>query len=128
MGTKKKLDSIDFMMMDVHRPMLADEIEDIHPAALVDKAYPHEEPLGENVVILPAMTTHDLSPIEVLRNAFDAGLTELVICGVDAAGHEYLMRTNADKAIGAWYLQRAIYLLNRDHDTHRLEAIEGEES
>lgn len=126
--TTKKLDAVDFAKMGVHRPMVEREINDIHPAAVVDKTYPHEQPLPENVVILPVVTGHDIPPEEILRAAHDHKLTEFIICGIDDEGYEYLMRTNADPAESVWYLTRAIHLLNNEQDNKRLASLRKEDN
>ena len=136
--TTRKLSELDFMMMDVHRPLLDEEINEVNPQARLDKSarasaivdgieasvgapYPYEVPLPENVTVLPGVTSHDLTAQEILRNAFDANMTEMVICGIDEDGKEHLLRTNADLAPAAFHLQRAMHNLNRMHDSVLLE-------
>ena len=129
MTTKKILNPIDFVMMDVHRPMLNEEINEINPQARVDKSagpvedehsaspevgasYPHEQSLPENVAELPVETSHDIPPETILRRAFDWKLDEMVVCGIDVEGNEYVLHTSTDPAICVWHLQRAIHILN----------------
>lgn len=134
----RKLNGIDFMIMDVHRSLTNDEVEEINPQAAVDKSagpfedehcvaagvdtpYPYEVPLPDNVTIMPGVTTHDLSTEEVMRAAFNADLTEMVIVGIDEEGHEHIFRTNADLAPAMFHLQRGMHNLNRMHDGLLLE-------
>ena len=138
--TIKKLDVLDFAKLGVHRPLTADEINEIHPQAAVDrsaaggeekvvdeKTYPHEQPLPDNVVVMPGVTSHDIPVEEVLRDAYDAKLVELVVVGVDEDGHEYVFRSNADMALAMWHVQRAVHLFNNEQDNRRRAAIAGEE-
>lgn len=131
----KPLNSIDFMMMDVHREL---DQEDADPETLVDKSlgaeqaqddhdpgvgvsYPYETPLPPNVTVLPTETSHDLTAEHILRSAFDAKLTEMVVCGTDDEGHEWVLHTACDPATSVWHLQRAIHILNLRCDRRMME-------
>jgi hypothetical protein len=126
------------MMMDVHEPLSTEEIDEINPQAAVDKtlgavedevgddtsvdrAYPYEVPLPENVEYIPTETSNNLPAEHVLRNAFDSKLVDLVICGIDEDGNEYVLRTNTDPAESVWHLQRAIHILNLRCDRRMME-------
>jgi hypothetical protein len=138
--TTKKLSDLDFMMMDVHRPMLDEEVNKINPQAVVDKsARPFQvidgdaESVGTpytgtrcdhcfgpmpcekhaNVEHLPIVTSLDVSPTHILAKAHDAGLTEVVIVGMREDGREYFASSISDAAPAVYHLQRGIYKLNK---------------
>jgi hypothetical protein len=136
--TMKVLYAADFLENDIHRPLTTEEINEINPQAAVDKtlgagedevsadtgvdrAYPHEEPLPENVTMLPTETSHDLPPETILRKAHDCKLTNMVICGEDEEGHEYVMHTSTDPSQSIWTLQRALHILNLRYDRAMME-------
>lgn len=138
-----KLSSLDFMMMDVHRPLLNEEIEAINPEALVDKSLrvvqnddseapgvgtPHEEkysarcefcfgpmpcPKHPNVEPLDIITSLDLNATQVLAAAHGAGLKEVVVVGMKHDGTEYFASNISDAAPSMYHLQRGIYKLNK---------------
>lgn len=138
-----KLTSTDFMMMDIHRPLTNEEVEEVNPQALVDKSArsltlvdseaesvgaPHEGATSTrcdvcfapmpcdkhaNVEILCGVTSLDISPTVVLAKAHDAGLTEVVIVGMKADGSEYFASSVSDAAPSMYHLQRGIYKLNK---------------
>lgn len=131
----KKLEPIDFMKMDVHRPLTKEEIDEINPQACVDKSlgeephrdgsgvgardekhYPHEHPLPANVTILENLTRIDLTAEEILRDAYDAGMEKIVIVGIDKHGYERLFRTSARIADANWLLQRGLHNLHKRYD------------
>jgi len=135
--TIKKLSDIDFMMMDVHRPLTNAEIKEINPQAAVDKSagsgpsqredehreeasmgapYPYETPLPENVELLNNYTKLDIPVEEILRDAYDAGLVELVVVGIDENGIERVFRTNTSLPRAMFWLVRGQHILNRNFD------------
>ena len=75
--------------------------------------------------ILPftGITTLDMDPAQVIEDAREAGLTEVVICGVDADGNEYFASSIADAGGAGWHLDRAKWNLMRQVD----RMMEGEE-
>ena len=131
--TTKKLSDLDFMMMDVHRPLLNEEIEAINPQARLDKSvgavadehsapasvgppYPYELPLPENVELLNNYTKLDIPVEEILRDAYDAGLVELVVVGIDESGVERVFRTNTSLPRAMFWLIRGQHILNSNFD------------
>jgi hypothetical protein len=68
--------------------------------------------------ILPftGITTLDLDPLQVIEAAKEAGLTEVVIVGVDADGAEYFASSIADAGNAGWHLDRAKWNLMRQVD------------
>lgn len=98
MDTTRKLSSIDFMMMDVHREL---DKEDCDPQTMLDKsARPQQEehgdeegvgvphpkirlldPLPENVVLADVSTSHRLQVQRVLQSALDRGLHDVMVIG-----------------------------------------------
>lgn len=138
MTTTPRLTSTDFMNLDIHEPLSTEEINTINPQAAVDKtigtgdnevsedtgvdrAYPYEEPLPDNVTHLPIETSHDLPPEHILRLAHDRKLTNMVICGEDDEGHEYVFHTSTDPSQSLWTLQRALHILNLRYDRAMME-------
>jgi hypothetical protein len=75
--------------------------------------------------VLPftGITTLDIDPAKILEAAKAAGLTEVVICGVDADGEEYFASSVADAGTAGWHLDRAKWNLMRQVD----RMVEGEE-
>lgn len=97
-------------------PPTYDHEPDHGPVVDEGKEYPYEKPLAENVEILDANTKHDMPVDLLLRQVYDAELVEVVICGIDKDGHEYLVRSTADMAPAMWHLQRAVYTLNKQYE------------
>lgn len=131
--TIKRLSDIDFMMMDVHRPLTNAEIKEVNPQAVVDKSagavedehsaapgvgapYPYEVPLPENVELLNNYTKLDIPAEEILRDAYNAGLVELVVVGVDESGVERVFRTNTQLPRAMFWLIRGQHILNLNFD------------
>ena len=112
----KKLSDIDFMMMDVHRPMTKDEIDEVNPQACVDKSVdenPHREdesvgehhkklrlldPLPDNVELLDVATSHRLQVQRVLQSALDSELDDVMVVGWVDDGPIFFLAT--DPSIG----------------------------
>jgi len=138
--TTKKLSDLDFMMMDVHRPLLNAEIEEINPQARLDKSlrlvedeHSEEESVGAphpqtkcdicfgampceqhpNVEHLRTVTSLDISATAILARAHDAGLTEVVVVGIRGNGREYFAANISDAAATMYHLQRGIHKLNQ---------------
>ena len=138
--TIKRLSDIDFMMMDVHRPLTDAEIKDVNPQAAVDKSAgavedEHSDAAGvdapypstrcdtcfapmpcekhANVEHLRTITSLDISPTSILARAHDAGLTEVVVVGMKEDGSEYFAANISDAAATMYHLQRGIYKLHR---------------
>jgi hypothetical protein len=137
--TIKKLSDIDFMMMDVHRPLTNAEIKEVNPQAVVDKSagavedeHCEEASVGAshasrcdhcfgpmpceqhaNVEHLAIVTSLDVSPTHILAKAHDAGLTEIVIVGMKEDGSEYFASSISDAAPAMYHLQRGIYKLHK---------------
>ena len=66
--------------------------------------------MGE-VVESGIVTRLDTDPARVIRSALDAGLTEVVMVGLDADGDFYFASSLADGAQAAWHLDRAKWKL-----------------
>jgi hypothetical protein len=142
MDTTRKLNSIDFMMMDVHREL---DKENCDPETMLDKsARPQQEEHGDeegvgvsheetsarcefcfgpmpcydhpNIETLNVVTRLDISPLTVIAGAAGAQLKEVVIVGVKEDGEEYFASSVSDGADSAWHLQRGIYKLNKIMD------------
>jgi hypothetical protein len=124
--TTKKLDAIDFMMMDVHRQLTNEEISAINPQAGVDKSLrlvendnseaegvgaPHEEERPEdrgyrgpfvnypdNVAVADVATCHELDVNRVLQAAYDSGLSTVMVIGVHDDGEVYVLCSDPDVA------------------------------
>lgn len=75
------------------------------------------------VVNFTGATKLDLDPLRIIEAAREAGLTEVVICGVDANGDEYFASSVADAGAAGWHLDRAKWALMRQVD----RMMEGEE-
>lgn len=69
-----------------------------------------------DVVNLNVKTTLDLPPEHVLRRAIEAGMTEVVICGIAADGSEYFASSVANGADTLWHLRRAMHQLMKQAD------------
>ena len=69
-----------------------------------------------DVVTLGVKTKLDLPPEKVLRGALEAGMTEVVICGVGADGSEYFASSVANAADTLWHLRRAMHQLMKQAD------------
>ena len=78
-----------------------------------DNAYPHEQPLPENVVPLNIITLNEVDPTTILRMAHDAKLTEVVIVGMCEDGSEFFASSDPDAATGIYHLMRGVHKLNR---------------
>ena len=59
------------------------------------------------VVNLPVITRLDIDPQRVLAAATEAGMTEVVIVGLDADGNEYFASSQAGGPDVLWHLERA---------------------
>ena len=79
--------------------------------------------MSAEVLNFTGVTKLDLDPMRVLEATKDAGLTEVVICGVDADGGEYFASSVADAGTVGWHLDRAKWNLMRQVD----RMVEGEE-
>lgn len=111
----------DFMMMDIHRPMTDEEIEEINPQALVDKSAgavedndgeaesvgtPHEEEprrysgpfvvFPDNVEVLDVITSQRLEVDRVLQSAHHNNLSEVVVIGIREDGELFLLASDPD--------------------------------
>ena len=69
-----------------------------------------------DVVNLGVKTKLDLPPEKVLGRALEAGMTEVVICGIAADGSEYFASSVANGADTHWHLQRAMHHLMKQAD------------
>lgn len=63
--------------------------------------------LSAEVIDLPVVTRLDLDPQRVLAAAVEAGLTEVVIIGLDPDGNEYFAASQAQGPEVLWHLERA---------------------
>lgn len=79
--------------------------------------------MSAEVLPFTGITTLDLDPAQIIEAARNAGLTEVVICGVDADGNEYFASSVADAGNAGWHLDRAKWNLMRQVD----RLMEGEE-
>ena len=79
--------------------------------------------MSAEVLPFTGVTTLDIDPVQILDAAKAAGLTEVVICGVDADGNEYFASSVADAGSASWHLARAKWNLMRQVD----RMVEGEE-
>jgi hypothetical protein len=118
MATRKVLNPIDFMVMDIHREMTDDEVGAIHPQAVVDKSIgaeqdqrsdakevgaPHPQlrlldPLPDNVELLDVSTSHRLQVQRVLQSSLDYGLDDVMVIGWVDDGPIFFLAT--DPSIG----------------------------
>jgi hypothetical protein len=129
--TTRKLTDIDFMMMDVHRQLTRDEIDEIHPQASVDRSveHVHEEAVDPparcdfcfgpvpcaqhpNVEVGDFATSNDISVRRILTAAYNRDLETVVVVGVGKDGKEYLSCSAADIAESVYHLNRGIFRLN----------------
>lgn len=127
-----KLNSIDFMMMDVHRELdaetvdqqtMVDKTEHVTVEDEVEVEKPDErcefcfgpKPCADHdkVEYLDQVTTHDISTTNVLANAHNAGLKEVVVVGMKEDGTEYFASSVSDGGTSMYHLQRGIYKLNK---------------
>ena len=79
--------------------------------------------MSAEVLPFTGITSLDVDPARILEAAKDAGLTEVVICGVNADGDEYFASSVADASAAGWHLDRAKWQLMRQVD----RMMEGEE-
>ena len=79
--------------------------------------------MSAEVLPFTGITRLDTDPSQVLQGAMDAGLTEVVIIGIDADGDEFFASSQADGAAVGWHLDRAKWRLMRMHE----RMMEGEE-
>lgn len=79
--------------------------------------------MSAEVLKFTGVTKLDLDPERLLESAKDAGLAEVVICGVDQNGNEYFASSVADAGTVGWHLDRAKWNLMRQVD----RMMEGEE-
>jgi hypothetical protein len=79
--------------------------------------------MSAEVLPFTGITRLDTDPAQVLQGAMDAGLTEVVIIGIDADGDEFFASSQADGAAVGWHLDRAKWKLMRMHE----RLMEGEE-
>jgi hypothetical protein len=67
------------------------------------------------VIELNCVTRLDIPPTRILKAAKKAGLTQVIIIGVDANGMEYFASSVADGGSVLWALERAkITLLEQE--------------
>ena len=152
--TIKKLSDLDFMMMDVHRPMLDEEINEVNPKARVDKSLravenidseaprvdtPHPEPRCKicfgpvpcdqhaNVASLDVVTSHDIPVAKILAGAHARDLDVVVVVGLAKDGNEYFASSCADGAEVIYHLTRGIFKMNMMVDQLRAEAVEDDD-
>ena len=78
--------------------------------------YPHEQDLPENVAELDIITSNDIDPVKLLRDAYKADLEDVVIVGMGKDGVEYFASSVSDAAGAMFYLQRGIHKLNHIMD------------
>lgn len=78
--------------------------------------------LGENVVLLPVITTLNHDPDFVLRAAVGK-LEEVVIVGKTIDGDEFFASSHSDGGIALWHLKRAEHKLMRLVD----ELVDGDD-
>lgn len=79
--------------------------------------------MSAEVLPFTGITRLDIDPEQVLEAAKAAGLTEIVICGVDANGDDFFASSVADASTAGWHLDRAKWNLMRVVDC----MVEGEE-
>lgn len=60
-----------------------------------------------NVVVLKTTTRLDLPPERVLQQAMDAGLTEVVVIGLDPAGNFWFASSKSNGGDVLWHLEIA---------------------
>jgi hypothetical protein len=133
-----KLNSIDFMMMDVHRQLTDEELNEINPQAALDKTLGTEQevvgddesvagastrcefcfgpmpcPQHSNVEPLDVVTSHNISATHVLAGAHNADLDVVVVVGFKKDGSEYFASSVSDAAESIYHLQRGIHKLNK---------------
>lgn len=70
-------------------------------------------PHTADVVALGNVKRIDMPAEAILMGAIETGMSEVVICGYDANGHEFFAASCADGADTVWHLTRAIYRLMR---------------
>lgn len=70
----------------------------------------------ENVVRFTGITKLDTSPDLILQSAIDAGVTEVVVVGLDRDGNFYFASSQADAAEVTWHLERAKWRLMQTVD------------
>lgn len=108
-----KLGELDFMMMDVHRPLTLVEVEEVCPQAVVDRT---EEPRSyngpfvkypENVEVLDVDTSHELEIERVLQSAHDTKLESVIVVGQHEDGELYLLCSDPDVGGNNLLLDRA---------------------
>jgi len=146
----RHLNSIDFMMMDVHREL--DE-ENVHPETLVDKSAGAEQapdyndpgvgvsharcefcfgPMPcvdhPNVEPLDTITKLNLNPMHILAQAHGAGLKQVVVVGELEDGSEFFSSSVADAAQSMYHLQRGIFRLNQIIDSGGIKNDDGKTS
>ena len=113
------LTATDFMMMDVHRPMTDEDINETNSQARLDKSARTTEdeqrdasgvgsapekklrvidPLPDNVVIADVATSHHLQVQRVLQAAHDRGLDDVMVVGWHDDGEIYFLAS--DPSIG----------------------------
>lgn len=87
-----------------HLPGQLDLIEHAKTGAPHPLDVPEETP--ENVVKLDTPTRYDRKPAEILKSAYDEGLTDVIVIGFDKDGQEYFAASNSDGAEAVWLLER----------------------
>jgi len=108
-----KLSELDFMMMDVHRPLTLIETEEVCPQAVVDHTDEHRPYNGpfvkypENVEVLDVTTSHELEVERVLQSAHDNELECVVVVGQYDSGELYLLCSDPDVGLANLLLDRA---------------------
>lgn len=63
--------------------------------------------MTDNVVELPVVTTHDVSPTKILARASGAKLKRCVVVGVDTDGDLYFASSSGSGPEAMWLLERA---------------------
>lgn len=128
-----KLSSIDFMMMDVHRELDAETVDqqtmvdktehvefgdqaelEVQPAERCEFCFgPKPCELHDKVEYLDQVTRHNINPTNVIASAHNAKLKEVVIVGMREDGSEYFASSVSDGGTSMYHLQRGIHKLNR---------------
>lgn len=66
-----------------------------------------------NIVTLNCVTSHNIDAVNRLAEAHNADLELVVITGLQKDGREYFASSVSDAAEAMYYLQRALFKLNR---------------
>ena len=79
--------------------------------------------MSAEVLEFTGITSLDIDPMRILEAAKEAGMTEVVIIGLDADGVEYLASSQGASKEVMWHLERAKWRLMQHVD----RMVEGEE-